>query len=600
MFSGSDSYGWDDVVTVRAGLRWSQAGRWRMSVAQSEQLRTPDSTTDATRYLCVGAHVDQEFSRAVLRELFGDQVRVVAPSFGFDARTVALHCLAARRHRRIRDALLAGLALLMFVLSPVVTVLMGLSWWFWGWFLGALRPEAGGFRRAIERINLKSLLFAGVAAALLLWLAVLWQSITAVIGAASTASSSSQAVGSSGVAPGAGPLAGLILLVVSVPLVLLGWAVLYAIEVWDVASIRGRLTRHLRRDVFQQRPEPRIMLSQERQRRLADLAHAQGGNLTVYSRFNPFVGCGEALPAWSFSTPLVAASSGVPARPFSIIELVDHVRQEIALMATTDARAAAGSQVLEPLAGLVVRDRVFVDGLAVAGDRRFLPDNAPRPATRLTDEAVRWIACQPYGPVRHYLCTYVQSWDGELVPFVFFHFSTDGEKLYFECARSVLLPIDPRYRAVDLTPTSVSFGDVIRMLLEAAARTVPDVVGAPGRVVADLWLDLVQTQPQPRPPFDHGARTSIRELGAGHEYGNYFQKVDADKHFKIVERQAFSAIRVFLDEHGFDVAEFLDRQGSILNYGVIQTGGVSNVRNQAVGQNAKVTQNVAAQPAGSK
>lgn len=48
-----------------------------------------DTFSEATRYLSAGAYLDDAFSDRVLRELFGQTFRSVAPSYGFDVGLVA-------------------------------------------------------------------------------------------------------------------------------------------------------------------------------------------------------------------------------------------------------------------------------------------------------------------------------------------------------------------------------------------------------------------------------------------------------------------------------------------------------------------------------
>jgi len=89
--------------------------------------------------------------------------------------------------------------------------------------------------------------------------------------------------------------------------------------------------------------------------------------------------------------------------------------------------------------------------------------------------------------------------------------------------------------------------------------------------------------------YNYGARFSVREEATDANYHNYFQKTDAAKHLKLIERHVLAALLDFLDEHGVDTTEFRNRQMTILNQGIIQTGGTSNVGNQAVGSEATAT-----------
>lgn len=65
--------------------------------------------SDATRYLCAAAHLDSAFAHRVIREVLEEPQLAVAPSYGIDLVPIVRHCLAARRRRLVRDALLAAL-----------------------------------------------------------------------------------------------------------------------------------------------------------------------------------------------------------------------------------------------------------------------------------------------------------------------------------------------------------------------------------------------------------------------------------------------------------------------------------------------------------
>lgn len=52
--------------------------------------------TKTTRNLCAGAYVERDFRRQVLREVYDRPNRLLAPSYGFDAVPVLMHCRRAR------------------------------------------------------------------------------------------------------------------------------------------------------------------------------------------------------------------------------------------------------------------------------------------------------------------------------------------------------------------------------------------------------------------------------------------------------------------------------------------------------------------------
>ena len=120
--------------------------------------------------------------------------------------------------------------------------------------------------------------------------------------------------------------------------------------------------------------------------------------------------------------------------------------------------------------------------------------------------------------------------------------------------------------------------------LVAAPFTALADARSDGRRGKRLLRDLLAVRQDPA--FDYGARLSVREIAAGRDYHNYFQVVDGAQVVSAVECHVLAAVRVFLDAHGVDTADFRSFQQTIFNHGVIQQGGVSVVGNQAVGQGA--------------
>ncbi|SCL36381.1 hypothetical protein GA0070616_5472 [Micromonospora nigra] len=532
-----------------------------------------DSDTEATRYLCVAAYTDEEFTDRVLSEVCDDELRAVAPSVGFDLAAVLRHCLHARRRRQRRDTWLVVLGGVAVLLSPLSTLVVGAAMAF-GTALAPFRPTRHGPAGPL----------LGVLSVAMVSLLVLLQI--------------------SLVSPSDGGLADL---AVGRP-----WlALLFGVAAWLVLvgylmGTRQLLVMRLRRDLFD--PAPRDLPQPGRfAARLAAVAEAQRGNVTVYGGYAPFVGHGTPVAGWSFALPILPVGqepglfgpgAGGDRQPalFTVVDLIDHVRQRLTAIRwdpAGDPDPDAGR-----LAGLRLEDRVFVGGHLLTGDARLLPDRARMPRQRWSHAQVLQVAAHPQGAARHYLCAVVPSWGGEVVASTFLHFSTDGRVLYLECARTVLEPPRLAYHDVDRLPEVLPPSQFAQLLATATERLLRTALGAPGRLLRDLVAALRRNPRQARLRraaqedlgYDYGTRVGVRELAAGSGYHNYFQVLDAAKHLKVVERHVLAAIVDFLDERGVDTAEFRIRQTTILNQGVIQTGGLSVVGNQAVGTGAQAQQ----------
>ncbi|TDB81870.1 hypothetical protein [Micromonospora sp. KC721] len=549
----------------------------RQSVGSGRDAPRPrPEASEATRYLCAAAHTDESFAERALAEAVDDDLRAVAPSVGFDLTSVLRHCLHARQRRRRRDLRLVVAGGLAVLLAPLWTLLAG-TVMVVGTKLAPFRPSRHGL------VGPVAALFSVALVAL-----VLLVQLPGVGGSE----------GESGL-PG---------WFVGRPVLALPFGVVaYLVLVAHLLGTRRLLVTQLRRGRF--RPPGADAARDGRYAdRLAAVDEAQRGNVTVYGGYVPFVGHGTPVAGWSFALPIVPAGhgsllSGVPPDPadppvsFAVDDLIDHVRSRLGAV-----RLDASDT--DRLPDLRLEDRIFVGGRLLTDDPRLLPDRERMPRQRWTDEEVREVATHPRGVARHYLCALVPSWGGEVVASTFLHFSTDGRVLYLECARTLLEPPRWDHHDVDRLTEWLPANQFAQLLVTAGETLLRTALGAPLRLLQDL-IRAVRFHPRRERArrlaredlgHDYGARVGVRELAAGTGYHNYFQVLDAAKHLKVVERHVLAAIVDFLDDRGVETAEFRNRQTMILNQGVIQTGGLSVVGNQAVGSGARAEQRSEAVP----
>ncbi|HEV2782793.1 MAG TPA: hypothetical protein VGX25_25665 [Actinophytocola sp.] len=528
------------------------------------------SADDTTRYLCVAARTDERFAERMTKELLRDDLHAVAPSVGLSLRPVLLHGLAGRRQFRVRDWGLLAATLLALILSPLWTIIA----------LLVILPIGGSLaRRAGESRRLRDAVLALVSLAVLLILSVLMVSALGAVEPATVDEPTEPAVAE---------------WLVGLPwLALLTGLAMYALMVWNEWQIRQTLLRELTRARFRPDAAPSLPPGQEwLSERLSQIEDAERGNVTVYDGFTPFVGYGPTVSSWSFALPTLrsdaeASADGQNVVLLDTVELVGYMRDRLSSIGTQP----------DALPGLFLTDRVFVSGDALTAHPTILPDRNQAPRQQLPDEDVTRLAARPHGSARHYLCAQVPSWGGEVVASTFLHFSTDGRLLYLQCDRTILGPLWQQYHDVDrLTPllTAAALG---RLLARAASGLPSALRRAPVRVVRDLnfrWRwerrgTVERAIARQDLGYNYGAGFSVREEATDDNYHNYFQKTDAAKHLKLIERHVLTALLDFLDEHDVDTTEFRNRQMTILNQGIIQTGGISNVGNQAVGSEATAT-----------
>ncbi|MGW0600535.1 hypothetical protein ACWD11_25830 [Streptomyces sp. NPDC002776] len=531
---------------------------------------------DTTRHLCAAAYTDPEFTRRVVDDVLRDELGAVAPSPGVDLVPVARHSLAARRLHRARDRRLAAIYLLIAAFGPLWLVFGHLAF-------KALAKASRAPRRVVrgrEPVDTGAALrwLLSTIAGLLL-AGILWGRFLSAL-------------------PLSGPwswLAGSYARGIPPLLAVIGggvWA--YWVMAREELDVDRRLRGSLRRENFVagSGPEPTESWAITA---VGAVAKAQAGNVTVYSGFSPFIGQGVRQSQWSLSLPLLPERPGTPLTGFDTWDVVERLRARLHETAVRHATAAPPVDGGPSLAALEVEDRVFVSGTRITGDPRFLPALIKAPAARLPEAAVRDIARDPQGGPRHCLAAHLPLWGGAVVPSQLLHIAVVGKTLHLHCDRHVLTPLRPDLRGVDLLPDALTSAHRAGLLLSALRRSGGALFGAPRAVLGDAFREWGAPRRQRRersaaktdPAFDRGARLSIREHAMSAEYLDHFQRVDAERAFAALDRHALAAVRDFLDEHGVDTTDFRTQTQTILNHGVLQTGGVSVVGNQAVGQGAR-------------
>jgi hypothetical protein len=323
--------------------------------------------------------------------------------------------------------------------------------------------------------------------------------------------------------------------------------------------------------------------------RVAAVEEAEQGNVTVFSGYRAFIGFGSAESSWSLALPVRPPRELISGRPkgdvlpFTAAELTESVRARVEALAD---RPGVGT----PLTGISVRTRVFADGSAL--DERLLPEPLSTPFTVVDDSQVAEIASRPEDALRCYLIVEVPSWGGLVVSSIFLRFSTNGHMLFTECERTVTRPIGSNLRLEEQTSPAVDDLDVVGQVLAAILPSAWMMVAAPFGLLGwaldrqrfrTMWEQEHDRAVDER-NFDYGSTFSVREAASAVGFYSQFQLRDTEKHLRLVERHVLEAVIDFLEAHEVDTSELRDRQNAILNEGVIQTGGTSNVGALAVGR----------------
>ncbi|TDC75178.1 hypothetical protein [Actinomadura sp. 7K507] len=558
-----------------------------------------------TRYLCAATYLDKDLCDAVIDEYVDEAYRAVVPSHGYDLEPVIRHARQARRMRIVRDTLLVGTWVGLFIVAPFLAVPYVLLFAYGTLLTRVPWRRLSGWRR---------LGIAVLAPWPLLWiLSFAGFGLFAVYILPAGLLTGTATYGSVG-------LGAALLLLVVMPLSL----GLPAVALGHLALVLRRLARDLMPGAHGPGPDPGAG------RFAGALAHvraSQDGNITLYAGDNPFIGAGHPhspdARVWSVVLELDRKASDLlgkpapldgPAGSVHVDPVVMHDRIRAKLHEMRDERPASGDgqRPLPPnerIDGLVTgwhvaargrcvqRPRPVDDLNAVVYDGHPLIDRAGRvPYSTASPEAVEAAIRHPQAGVRCFQRVSIgargraittpsggvvaPAEDQEAGLSAFVHLAVEGRMLYGHFAATVLPPVRPAFKIVDELP----MWDGGKLLGKTIVFGFPSLFSAPllapYRLAGALWRIVRATlaaeagpDPAAQLVHDYGARISVRELAADDRFHDFVQELDVDKYTRLIERRVNEALLDYLGECGIDVSAYRAQAGVIMNEGVIMTGG---------------------------
>lgn len=530
----------------------------------------PLSRDESTRRLCAAAHLDPEFANAAIREFLVEPTRAVAPSPGVNSGAVLREAIAARSRRRTRDSLLAVLLALFAFCAPAALAV---------WVLAALAMCAGRVRFWRNRTSASGLtgpvrLAIGIGVLAVAWYFV---SSTGLLDQLESTTTSGSRTAPSETDDNTGT----VLAIVGAVLFALMAAILLAdrLAVWALATRSFRRGRfELSRAVGDRWPHEWQVRTFGHEYFAHELpnVHEQPDDgrpeAVVYRGYHPFVGAGLPYQPWSVAIPLHPRDADAEVKAFTLRELYDALERDLAELGSSPSLSPSNR-----LRDLATFERIVIpadDLLVRVGDPAttpVLPDHLRRPNRHLPDDVVERIVEEPLEWMRYFRCFQLETWDRELVISAYLHLGSDQRNLYLEWTPCVLLPVREEYRRFDewpansWQPVAQAFGKLVRLPVTIFGR----VAHAVGRI------QPIPEEPGLLLPEKYGAMVSLRELAAGAEVEDYFQRTDLERYVKVLDTRVIRSVGQFLEDKGLASTEFMSQVQQVTSNNVHIEGSVS-------------------------
>ncbi len=551
-----------------------------------------DGPTAATRHLCTGVYVDEEFRDLVIDKVCNAPHRRVAPSYGFDVVPVMHHAWrAAALTALLRTALVTTLiapalwgdplASSLIGIGLALLVLLGLA----RQMHGAAREERkqGTARRSPRSLRGRT--------RLLEWLfSRRRRQENPALRRAAAFALALAATGAVIVRMCPGPTLTALHAATALVLVCLG-----------VGATRQLILNRIR-----QAPFLRPARLSGRQR----VADAQQGHVcTVYRRTrhsrdeaetaeehalsrlfgddSPFIGAGEVIYEWNPPMSIQLLRSGaednaplhdreylVP--PFQAHELVDYLRRAVLLLGADGQETRLAAQ---------VRDRVYVAETDVAVDHSLLAERFDRAALRAV---INSNDTRQY----HFLEVVMPTEGAEYVATLLLHVSLQGRTLSISTAACVLAHTPRSFRRTEEFGHHGAFAVVWAAFRELGSlpREIPNAWRLLRYLGALAAAALAPRDLTSRPIRNVlvGSRISIREDAAQAWSKVQLEKTDLTGRVKTLEERLLHAAEDFLHARDVDTSEFSNRALKIINSGIFNFGDNNTIANNAVGDNTQV------------
>ncbi|GAA3441319.1 hypothetical protein [Planomonospora venezuelensis] len=547
----------------------------------------------STRHLCAGTYRDRDFRRVILRHVHNDTSRLVAPSYGFDLVPVVRHAWRAWFLETAQHLCVLAVLAIGFATNPpaALTGVSGLGFWY-------LFRLAARSTRVVLPLHAK--------AAMDRWLRrTRWRSESDELrqhtrllrlsgfGCAVLSLMPFMVAGFSRV-----PLSEMTqstVLLVSLLVIVVGGR--HAVQQWCLnhmhraASLRPRKLTLRQQTIDDQQSHPYVVY-----RRPSPLEpETQPGDFTfelLDEDQSPFVGSGELVHRWlppltiqlfrslnardnpTGHTPMEELEHATPR--FQAHELIAHLHKAMTPMGDPDDPNG--------LRGFRINDRLYIAEADVPPHPEWL---RKRPSQSEIDKTID----DPYNTSHHFL-EISTSATGELVTTVFLRVTVKGRALSLDFAACALTRTPVEYQWLNGFAESGASA-VIR-------STVRGLFSLPTEV-SDVWrlteaplllIGAVRARKnrmlKPRRGMAIGAQVSIREEKSTPWKHAQLDEVTIHDHMKLIEQRLLKATEDFLESREIDTSTFKKRATSIINTGVLNMGGKTEIKQSAVGTNAQV------------
>lgn len=312
-------------------------------------------------------------------------------------------------------------------------------------------------------------------------------------------------------------------------------------------------------------------------------------NVIIFGDFKPFLGAGKQIPQSEVNIAIDRKPNNYSGKKneqrieIPVYEFYKAVDEEIAKL---------------QLPNLEILSKLYVDGFELDVDGNILSSPKSRPQTMLKEDQV-WILGQTdlesdrraYRVYRH-----IDKARDNVFSF-FLRFYNIGSVTFMEISAYGLTSLDRKFFSLKPVLADNTFTRLLKMLLAVSFLSLFKIYLIPAlwqlgiftlNVLTWLLNDTKQSRAvRLQEEYNYGLAETFRESVAAPFDQSYYGNQDLILYWKSLQKATLVGMSSLLQRYGVDTTQFEETATTIVNNGVMVTGGELNANQVAAGQEAR-------------
>ena len=306
-------------------------------------------------------------------------------------------------------------------------------------------------------------------------------------------------------------------------------------------------------------------------------------NVIISGGYSPFTGYGFDLDSWSFTINLKRSSTG------DCIEPKEADVEELLQLISTKLKST--------IKDIDLSDKIFVNGKDIRHNKLIMKSVESKPTTFISEEIIKSYIGRTDENIRHYRVISIPMCSNQMYMTIFIRFTIIGEQLFAESRFFLLPPLEKNLMVLDEALVNRGVSYYSGLIFSSYFKSLYFWVLGPMQILSiftkactemshSLFGDPENKKKNRDVRYNYGNVNSLRESWSKLNFHRFFQMLDKDLNYKISQHIIINSISDYLESKGISTEDIKERQTTILNSGVLITGGKVKADNMAVGSGA--------------